>query len=133
MRRRKPVLIAGLFLAVPATIGLVLGTSFVFDVITFFVVGFCITGLTPVAYQYGAEITHPAPEGTSNGVFALMVQASGLLIVAMDALRGAFNNSYVPSFIGLAVLLAGSGVFLFTLKESPKLQNRATTAGAAER
>jgi MFS family permease len=129
LRRRKPVLIAGLFLAVPSTIGLVLGTGFIFEIIAFFAVGFCVTGLTPVAYQYGAEITFPAPEGTSNGIFALMVQASGLLIVLMDALRGVFNNSYVPSFIGLAILLAGSGVFLFSLKESPKLQSRTAATG----
>ena len=81
-----------------------------------------MTGFTPLAYQYGAEITHPAPEGTSNGVFAFVVQASGLLIVLMDALRGTFNNSYVPSFIGLSFLLAVSGALLFSLKESPKMQ-----------
>ena len=121
IRRRKPVLLVGLLLAVPATIGLALGASFVFEVIIFFLLGFCVTGFTPVAYQYGAEITFPAPEGTSNGIFALVVQASGLLIVLMDALRGAFNDSYVPSFIGLAVLLAASGIFLFSLKESPKM------------
>ena len=83
-----------------------------------------MTGMTPVAYQYGAEITHPAPEGTSNGIFALVVQASGLLIVLMDALRGAFNNSYIPSFVGLAVLLAASGILMFSLKESPKMQSQ---------
>lgn len=119
IRRRKPVLLFGLFLAVPATIGLALGASLVFEMV---LLGFCVTGFTPVAYQYGAEITFPAPEGTSNGVFALVVQASGLLIVLMDALRGVFNGSYVPSFLGLAVLLAASGIFLFSLKVSPKMQ-----------
>ncbi len=122
IRRRKPVLLVGIFMAVPCTIGLVLARSFPAEAVLFFLVGFCMTGFTPLAYQYGAEITHPAPEGTSNGIFALVVQASGLLIVLMDALRGAFNNSYIPSFIGLAVLLAGSGVLLFSLKESPKMQ-----------
>ncbi len=127
IRRRKPVLLVGLLIGVLATMGLALGRSFVFDAIVFFFMGFGVTGITPVAYQYGAEITHPAPEGTSNGIFALVVQASGLLIVLMDALRGAFNNSYIPSFIGLAVLLAGSGIFLFTLKESPKMKSGSTT------
>jgi MFS family permease len=122
IRRRKPVLLFGLFAAVPATIGLVLVRSFRIETILFFIVGFCMTGFTPLAYQHGAEITHPAPEGTSNGIFALVVQASGLLIVLMDALRGAFHNSYMPSFIGLAVLLAASGALLFSLKESPKMQ-----------
>ena len=101
---------------------LALGTSFVLEVIIFFLVGFCITGLTPVAYQYGAEITHPAPEGTSNGIFALVVQASGFLILLMDALKDSFNGSYMPSIIGLAVLLAMSGVLLFLVKESPLMR-----------
>ena len=122
IRRRKPILLIGIFMAVPGTIGLVLVRSFPVEAVLFCIVGFCMTGFTPLAYQYGAEITHPAPEGTSNGIFALVVQASGLLIVLMDALRGAFNNSYIPSFIGLAVLLAASGALLFSLKESPKMQ-----------
>lgn len=122
IRRRKPILLVGIFVAVPATIALVLVHSFPVETVLFFIVGFCMTGFTPLAYQYGAEITHPAPEGTSNGIFALVVQASGLLIVLMDALRGPFHNSYMPSFIGLAVLLAASGVLLFSLKESPKMQ-----------
>lgn len=122
IRRRKPILLVGIFIAVPATIALVLVRSFAVETVLFFIMGFCMTGFTPLAYQYGAEITHPAPEGTSNGIFALVVQASGLLIVLMDALRGSFNNSYIPSFLGLAVLLAASGALLFSLKESPKMR-----------
>src|SRR5208283_3318514 len=102
----------GIFIAVPATLGLALGKNYVLELICFFIMGFCLTGLTPVAYQYGAEITYPAPEGTSNGIFALVVQASGFLILLMDGLKGAFNDSYVPSIIGLAVLLAMAGVLL---------------------
>jgi MFS family permease len=128
IRRRKPVLLVGLFVGVCATLGLSFGTGYVFEAVAFFFLGFCVTGMTPVAYQYGAEITHPAPEGTSNGIFALVVQASGLLIVLMDALRGAFNNSYIPSFIGLAVLLAGSGILMFSLKKSPEMHGKAAKA-----
>jgi len=126
--RRKLVILIAVILAVPATLGLVLGRGLVFEVICFFVMGFAVTGVTPVAYQYGAEITFPAPEGTSNGIFALVVQASGLLIVLMDALRGTFHNSYIPSFIGLAVLLGGSAFLMISLAESPKM---ARSSGAA--
>jgi len=130
IRRRKPVLLVGLFVGVAATLGLSFGTGYAFEAVAFFFLGFCVTGMTPVAYQYGAEITHPAPEGTSNGIFALVVQASGLLIVLMDALRGVFNNSYIPSFIGLAILLAGSGILMFSLQESPKMQSQPAKAAA---
>jgi MFS family permease len=124
IRRRKPLLLIGLFLAVPATLGLALGRDFAFEVASFFVMGFCITGLTPLAYQYGAEITHPAPEGTSNGIFAIVVQASGFLILLMDGLKSAFNGSYMPSIIGLALLLAVSGFLLCFIKESPEMLKR---------
>jgi MFS family permease len=127
--RRKLVLLVSVFLAVPATIGLVLGKGFGFEIICFFVMGFAVTGVTPVAYQYGAEITFPAPEGTSNGIFALAVQASGLLIVLMDAFRGMFHNSYIPSFIGLAMLLGGTALLMISLSESPKM---ARTSAATE-
>jgi MFS family permease len=128
--RRKPVLVAAVVLAVPATLGLVLGRGFAFEVVCFFAMGFAVTGVTPVAYQYGAEITFPAPEGTSNGIFALVVQASGLLIVLMDALRGIFHDSYVPSFAGLAVLLAGTAFLMMWLSESPKMARPRGDAGA---
>lgn len=128
--RRKPVLLFSLFLAVPATIGLMLGRSFALEVACFFAMGFAVTGVTPVAYQYGAEITLPAPEGTSNGIFALVVQASGVLIVLMDALYGSFGNSYIPSFIGLAVLLGASGFLMVTLAESPVV--RASRAASSD-
>lgn len=127
--RRKLVLVIAVILAVPATLGLVLGRGLVFEVICFFIMGFAVTGVTPVAYQYGAEITYPAPEGTSNGIFALVVQASGLLIVLMDALRGTFHNSYIPSFVGLAVLLAGAAFLMLSLAESPKMARSPAAAG----
>ncbi|HUX13310.1 MAG TPA: MFS transporter [Spirochaetia bacterium] len=124
IRRRKPILVAAVFLGVPSTIGLVLARGLAAEVVFFFVMGICITGVVPVAYQYGAEITHPAPEGTSNGMLALVVQAAGLLIVLMDALRGLFHDSYIPSFIGLAVILAASGFMMLGLKESPEMERR---------
>ena len=127
LNSRKIVLITAVFLAVPATLGLALGRGFALEVVCFFIMGFVITGVTPVAYQYGAEITHPAPEGTSNGVFALVVQASGILIVLMDALRGTFHNSYIPSFIGLALLLLGAAFWMVSLVESPKMVRPETT------
>jgi MFS family permease len=121
LRRRKHVVIFAIIVGVPATLGMVLGRGILIEAISFFAMGLCVTGATPVAYQYGAEITHPAPEGTSNGIFALVVQASGLLIVLMDALRGLFHDSYLPSFLGLAVLLAASGILLFKARESPRM------------
>lgn len=124
LRRRKPIIQAAILAAVPCTLGIVLSRNIYLDAVSFFAMGFLVTGVTPVAYQYGAEITHPAPEGTSNGIFSLVVQASGVLIVLMDVLHGAFGNSYVPSFAGLAVLLFCVGILVFAMKESPEMVRR---------
>ncbi len=124
IRQRKTIILLGIFGAVPATLCLAMGKGFHFEIACFVLLGFCITGVTPLAYQYGAEITHPAPEGTSNGIFALVVQASGLLIVLMDRLKSAFHNSYIPSLIGLAVMIAASGLLFLVAKESPEMHRR---------
>jgi MFS family permease len=132
VRQRKTIILLGIFGAVPATLCLALGKGFDFEIGSFIILGFCITGVTPVAYQYGAEITHPAPEGTSNGVFALVVQASGLLIVLMDALKSAFHNSYVPSLVGLAVMISASGLLFLFAKESPEMHRRQALRAAEQ-
>ncbi len=124
VRQRKTIILLGIFGAVPATLCLAMGKGFNFEIVCFILVGFCITGVTPVAYQYGAEITHPAPEGTSNGIFALVVQASGLLIVLMDSLKNTFHDSYIPSLVGLAVMISVSGLFFLLAKESPEMHRR---------
>jgi len=124
LRRRKRIIQAAILLAVPCTLGVVLGRGFLLEAVSFFAMGFLMTGVTPVAYQYGAEITHPAPEGTSNGILALVVQASGVLIVLMDVLHGAFGDSYVPAFVGLAVLLFCGWLLSFAMKESPEMTRR---------
>jgi MFS family permease len=121
IRRRKAIILLGIFGAVPATLCLAFGHGFYFEIACFFILGFCVTGVTPVAYQYGAEITHPAPEGASNGIFALVVQASGLLIVLMDALKQSFHASYIPSLAGLAILLSAGGALFLNAKESPDM------------
>jgi MFS family permease len=124
LHRRKTIILLGIFGTVPATLCLALAAGFNFEIACFFVLGFCVTGVTPVAYQYGAEITHPAPEGASNGIFALVVQASGLLIVLMDGLKSAVHNSYIPSLVGLGVMMCASGGLFFLAKESPEMHRR---------
>jgi MFS family permease len=128
LRRRKLIIQAAALLVVPCTLGIMLARGIGMEMVCFFAMGFLVTGVTPVAYQYGAELTHPAPEGTSNGILALVVQASGLLIVLMDVLHGAFGNSYTPSFIGLAALLLVSVITLTAMKESPEMLKRTAAA-----
>lgn len=126
IRRRKIIMVLGILLAFPATICLALGRNFGLELVAFFILGFSITGVTPVAYQYGAEITYPTPEGTSNGIFAMIIQASGFLIVLINSVKSSFHNSYIPSLVGLGILAGISGIFLMFNRESPEMEKRKT-------
>jgi hypothetical protein len=76
----------------------------------------------PIGFQYGAEITYPTPEGTSNGILILMGQISGIaFIFAMDSFKSPETGSMTPSLVVLIVLLVLSLVLSFFLKEPKTL------------
>jgi hypothetical protein len=52
-----------------------------FLLVAAFIMGFFLLSAGPIGFQYGAEITHPTPEGTSNGLLILMGQISGILFI----------------------------------------------------
>ena len=54
--------------AIPGLIGLTFATSVILLFASAFVLGFFLTSAMPVIMQYTAEVTHPTPEGTSNGL-----------------------------------------------------------------
>ena len=59
--------------------------------------------------QYIAEVTYPAPEGTSNGLIQLAGQLSVVFVYIMEAMKsanGVFTSSLILS-IGLLVGLIG--------------------------
>ena len=70
----------------------------------------------PVGFQYGAEITYPAPEGTSNGLLLLMGQISGIaFILGLDSFKSAATGSMtlpLVALIGLLVLCLIFGIQL---------------------
>jgi MFS family permease len=119
-RRRKAVLLLSSACAVPPLVGLTFAHGFVPLLVSFFLVGFFITGLAPVAYQYGAEITHPAPEGTSNGLYALAGQISVVFIYGMGWVNTTFH-SFVPSLLASTALMAVTVVLLAIIRESPRM------------
>jgi hypothetical protein len=85
-----------------------------------FAFGFFLLSAGPVGFQYAAEITHPAPEGTSNTLLLLMGQVSGILfILGMDALRVRPSGAMTTSLV-ILIALSLLNVFLaVTLPESP--------------
>jgi cyanate permease len=95
--------------------GLLLAFSFVF--------GFFLLSAGPIGFQYGAEITYPAPEGTSNGLLLLMGQVSGILfILALDALKAPGTGSMTAPLIGLLVLLVACLLIGLQLREAAAIK-----------
>ena len=82
--------------------------------------GFFLLSAGPIGFQYGAEITYPTPEGTSNGLLLLMGQISGIIFIfAMDSLKSPGTGSMTFSLvvlIGLMVL----GLLLGSRLKEPK-------------
>jgi hypothetical protein len=85
-----------------------------------FVFGFFLLSAGPIGFQYGAEITHPAPEGTSNGLLIVMGQVSGIVfIMGMDALKSPATKSMTVPLLAQAGLIVVAIVLAAMLRESP--------------
>jgi MFS family permease len=121
-KRRVPFMILALAGAIPGLLGVTFATSYWLLLASSFVLGAFLLSSGPLGFQYGAEITHPAPEGTSNGLLLLVGQISGIaFIVGMDALK-APDKSMTLSLVILAGLLAVGLLLATRLRESPAFQ-----------
>ena len=74
--------------------------------------------LSTVGFQYAAEITHPAPESTSQGLLLLVGQISGILFILGMNAAGMIVSLYV--FVGLAFITI---LLTLMLRESKMIQN----------
>ncbi len=120
MRRRKPFVLVALLGLLPGLMGMTFAASESLLFLSGFVLGFFLLSAGPIAFQYGAEITHPAPEGTSNSLLILMGQVSGILfIVGMDALKDKATGSMTTPLLVLAGLIIVAAGLASVLRESP--------------
>jgi len=116
LRRRKPFILLSLFGLLPGLAGVACARSFALLLASGAWFGFFLLAAGPVGFQYGAELTRPAPEGTSNSLLVGMGQVSGILFIfAMDALPGDMTVSLVV----LLGLTAAAGALACLLRESP--------------
>jgi cyanate permease len=119
IRRRKPFLVLSLVGLIPGLVGLILARSYALLLVSGFAFGFFLLSSGPIGFQYGAEITHPAPEGTSNSFLILMGQISGIVFIfLMDALRSPDGSMPVPLW-GIVGLMGAAIVLSLFLRESP--------------
>jgi MFS family permease len=120
-RRRKIFLLVGMILAVPGMIGIALAQSYGWLMVWMVVLGFFLVSLAPIGYQYGAEITYPAPEGTSNGLLNMAGQISVVFIYGMDALKTA-DGSFKVSLLILAGMMIVCTFLVAALTESSMIK-----------
>jgi len=120
LRRRKPFILFALLGLIPGLLGMTFATGFPLLLLSCFVFGFCLLSAGPIGFQYAAEITHPAPEGTSNTLLLVMGQISGIVFIfAMDALKAPGTGSMTLSLVAMAALTAGCVLLATALPESP--------------
>ena len=119
-RKRVPFIILALAGATLGLVGIAYATSYWLLIVASVTLGFFLLSSGPIGFQYGAEITYPTPEGTSNGLLILMGQISGIaFIFAMDAFKDPATGSMTTSLVVMIVLMAIS-IVLGTLLKEPK-------------
>jgi MFS family permease len=115
-RKRVPFIIMALAGATLGLVGIAYATSYWLLLTASAIMGFFLLSAGPIGFQYGAEVTYPTPEGTSNGLALMMGQISGIIFIfAMDAFKSPLTGSMTMSLvviIGLMVISTVLSVFL---------------------
>jgi MFS family permease len=106
--------------ATPGLIGLTFATTTMVLFASAFILGFFLTSAMPVIMQYTAEVTHPTPEGTSNGLVQLFGQASVVFVFLMEALKNS-DGSFTPALLMAAGFLIISLFFIWQMKDPQEL------------
>jgi len=120
LRRRKPFIVLALAGLLPGLLGMIFAQSYGLLLLSGFVFGFFLLSAGPIGFQYAAEITHPAPEGTSNTLLIVIGQISGIVFIfGMDALRAPATRAMTTSLLGLAGLTVVCVLLATRLRESP--------------
>jgi len=115
-RRRQPYILLGLVLAIPGLVGLAFAMSSWLLFVSAFAMGFFLVSTSPIGMQYAAEVTHPTPEGTSNGLIQLFGQASVVFVYIMEALKTS-NGSFTPALLLAIGLLVVSALIVTQMKD----------------
>jgi cyanate permease len=117
-RKRVPYLVVAVIGATVGLAGVTFAPSYGLLLLFSFIFGFFLLSAGPIGFQYGAEITFPAPEGTSNGLLLLMGQISGIVfILGMDLLKSPVSGSMTAPLVVLLVLMIAALVLATRLTE----------------
>ncbi|HVM72139.1 MAG TPA: MFS transporter [Anaerolineales bacterium] len=133
IRRRTPFIKIALAGATLGLAGIAFASSYWLLLVAGFIMGFFLLSSGPIGFQYGAEITYPTPEGTSNGLLLMMGQISGILFIfGMDSFKSPQTGSMMLSLIVLIVLMAIGLALSFLLKEPKVVITESDKASAGD-
>jgi MFS family permease len=106
--KRQRYMFLGVAMAIPGLIGVTFAQSMWLLLVSAFFLGFFLISVAPIGMQYVAEVTYPAPEGTSAGILQWFGQVSVAYVYLMEAMKssdGAFTPSLVLSVVLLLIIL----------------------------
>lgn len=122
MRKRKPFILLAIILTTPGLFGLTFATNFWSLLVSSFFFGFFFMAAAPIGFQYSAEISHPAPEATSQGLLMLAGQISGILFIfGMDIFSTA-DGSMTPFMLAYVGMMVLNIILALFLKESEMIK-----------
>ncbi len=117
-RRRTPFLTLAVIGATLGLFGITYSQNFAVLLVSAAILGFFLLSAGPIGFQYGAEITFPAPEGTSNGLLLMMGQISGIIfILGMDGFKSPQTGAMTLPLLGLMILMIAVLVVCTRLRE----------------
>ncbi len=119
LRKRTPFITLALAGAAVSLAGIALATNYFMVLLSGMAFGFFLLSSGPIGFQYGAEITYPISEGTSNGFLLMAGQISGILFIfGMDGFKSPETGSMTKPLVVLIVLMFFSLLASTRLRES---------------
>lgn len=122
--KRKKYLYIGFAMAIPGLVGITFSLSHWLVYLCAFALGFFLTSASPISMQFGAEVAHPTPEGTSNGLFQLSGQISVVFVYIMEALKTK-TGTFTPGLL-MAILLVIVCLFIISRLKDPIVRQAAS-------
>jgi MFS family permease len=116
--KRQRYMLLGVLMAIPGLVGVTFANSLWLLLVSAFWMGFFLISVSPIGMQYVAEVTYPAPEGTSNGLIQLAGQLSVVFVYIMEAMKSP-NGAFTPSLLLAIVLMLVMGAVITQMKDPP--------------
>jgi cyanate permease len=121
-KKRIPFILIALAGSTLGLAGITFATNYPLLLVSGTLFGFFLLSSGPIGFQYGAEVTYPVSEGTSNGFLLMMGQVSGIaFIFGMDAFKAAGTGSMTRPLIIMTGLMLVSFICSTRLRESALL------------